>query len=174
MNSQVQYTIQIKPWDERPFEIRNLFNPAFCGLVLFRALQGFEENDDRGMPYSLTLLILPLCLHKYSREALAAGARGYLLKVAEKNPQVHVGFAERATAMLPYALEAFGLMMERGCITVSDDGRIRTVDKALRKTVDTKGTAETIASQRVARFVGREFATIADRVTIYTTFGVRP
>jgi hypothetical protein len=42
----------------------------------------------------------------------------------------------------------------------------------VRKTVS--GTAETISCQRVARIVGREFARIADRATVYTTFGIRP
>ena len=37
----------MKRWDQRPFEIRNLFNPAFCGLVLSRALHGYEEEDAR-------------------------------------------------------------------------------------------------------------------------------
>jgi hypothetical protein len=162
----------MKRWDERPFEIRNLFNPAFCGLVLFRAMQGFEEEDTGGMPFSLSLLVLPLCLHRDSREVIAACSRSYLLKITEKNPQVQVGFADRATAMLPYAFEAFGLLMERGCISVADDGRLQTVPDKVRKSVT--GTDETKSCQRVARFVGKEFARIADRVTIYTTFGVRP
>ena len=174
MSLQKQPTFQMKTWDQRPFEIRNLFNPAFCGLVLFRALQGYEEEDTRGMPYSLSLLILPLCLHKNSREALATGSRGYLLRVAEQNPQMQIDFAERASAMMPYAFEGFGLLMERGCIAIADDGRIQTVPKTARKTIDTTGTAETISCQRVARFVGKEFARIADRATIYTTFGIRP
>lgn len=174
MSLQEQRAFQMKPWDQRPFEIRNLFNPAFCGLVLFRALQGYEEEDTRGMPYSLSLLVLPLCLHKPSRETLAAGSRGYLLRVAEKNPHVQVGLTERATAMLPYAFEGFGLLLERGCIAIGDDGRIQTIPKTARKTIDTNGTTETVSCQRVARFVGKEFARIADRVTVYTTFGIRP
>ena len=162
----------MKRWDLRPVEIRNLFNPAFCGLVLFRALQGYEEEDTRGMPFSLSLLVLPLCLHKDSREVIAGSSRSYLLKTAEKNQQVMIGFADRAAQMLPYALEGFGLLMERGCLTVAEDGRIQTVPDKVRKTI--KGTDETISCQRVARIVGREFARIADRVTVYTTFGIRP
>ena len=113
----------MKRWDQRPFEIRNLFNPAFCGLILFRALHGYEEEDARGMPFSLSLLVLPLCLHKDSREVIAGSPRSYLLKTAEKNQQVMVGFANRVTQMLPYAFEGFGLLMERGCI-VSADGKL--------------------------------------------------
>lgn len=162
----------MKRWDQRPFEIRNLFNPAFCGLVLFRALHGYEEEDTRGMPFSLSLLVLPLCLHKRSREVIASSSRSYLLKTTEKNPQVMVGFADRVTQMLPYAFEGFGLLMDRGCITIGDDGRIKTIPKKVRKTFN--GTDETVSCQKVARIVGREFARIADRVTVYTTFGVRP
>ena len=162
----------MKRWDRRPFEIRNLFNPAFCGLVLFRAIHGYEAEDVRGMPFSLSLLVLPLCLHKDSREVIAGSSRSYLLKTTEKNQQVMVGFADRVAQMLPYAFEVFGLLMERGCITISDDGRIQTVPNSVRKTVS--GTDETISCQKVARIIGREFARIADRVTIYTTFGIRP
>jgi hypothetical protein len=62
--------------------------------------------------------------------------------------------------------------MERDCIAVADDGRIQTVPKKVRKAVD--GTDETVACQKVARIVGKEFARIADRATVYTTFGIRP
>jgi len=161
----------MKRWDQRPFELRNLFNPAFCGLVLFRALHGYEEEDSRGMPFSLSLLVLPLCLHKESREAVGS-SRTYLLKATENNQQVRVGFADRVTQMLPYAFEGFGLLMERACITVANDGRIQTVAKKVRKTVN--GTTETVACQKVARIIGKEFARIADRATVYTTFGIRP
>ena len=70
----------MKRWDQRPFEIRNLFNPAFCGLVMFRALNGYEEENVCGLPFSLSLLVLPLCLHKNSRDVIAANPRSYLLK----------------------------------------------------------------------------------------------
>jgi hypothetical protein len=111
-------------------------------------------------------------LYKDSREVIESSPRSYLLKTAEKNQQIMVGFADRVTQMLPYAFEGFGLLMERGCIYVADNGRIQTVPKKVRKSVD--GTAETVACQKVARIVGKEFARIADRATIYTTFGIRP
>ncbi|WP_036250252.1 three component ABC system middle component [Methylobacter sp. BBA5.1] len=162
----------MKRWDQRPFEVRNLFNPAFCGLILFRALQGYEEEDADGMPFSLALLVLPLCLHKDSRQVIADNPRSYLVKTIEKNPQLLVGFADRVKDMLPFGLEAFGMLMERGCFVVSQDGRLRTMPNRVRKSIT--GTNESVSCQRVARIVGKEFARIADRVTIYTTFGIRP
>lgn len=162
----------MKRWDQRPFEIRNLFNPAFCGLILCRAMRSYEKTDPLGMPFSLSLLVLPLCLHKDSREVMAANSRNNLLKITEKNPLVLVGFADRVTAMLPYTFEGFGLLMERGCISVADNGRLQMIPNKVRES--DKGTDEIVSCQRVARFVGKEFAHIVDRVTIYTTFGIRP
>ena len=162
----------MKRWDQRPFEVRNHFNPAFCGLVLFRALQGFEEENPDGMPFSLTLLVLPLCLQKGSRQVIADSPRSYLLKTVEKNPQMLVGFADRVAALMPFAFEGFGLLMEGDSFAVSPDGRLKTVPGRVRKSVT--GTSESISCQRVARIIGKEFARIADRVTVYTTFGVRP
>ena len=124
------------------------------------------------MPFSLALLVLPLCLQKESRQVIADSPRSYHLKTVEKNPQLLVGFADRAKDLMPFALEAFGLLMERGCFVVSQDGRLRTVPDQVRKSVT--GTSETISCQRVARIIGKEFARIADRVTVYTTFGIRP
>ena len=162
----------MKRWSERPIEIRNLFNPAFCGVVIFRALCGFEEEDNEGMPFSLTVLTLPLCLQKDSREILSKANRSYLLKVVGANPQMLVGFARRTTDLLPFTFEALGLLMHLGCFEVTDAGRLRTVPSRVRKSVI--GTAESVACQRVARFVGKEFARISDRMTIYTSFGIRP
>ncbi len=162
----------MKPWNQRPFEVRNLFNPAFCGVILFRALVGYEEENEAGMPFSLALLVLPLCLHKDTRLVLAENLRSYFLRAIEKNPRVLVGFAERAQHLMPFTLEAFGLLMERGCFVVTEDGRLRSVDKKVRKTIS--GTDESISCQRVARFIGREFARVGDRGTIYTSLGVRP
>jgi hypothetical protein len=162
----------MKRWHERPIEIRNLFNPAFCGLLLFRALCGFEEEDNSGMPFSLALLILPLSLQKDSREVLSRANRSYLLKVVGANPQLLVGFAQRTSDMLSFTLEALGLLMHLGCFKVADSGLLRTEASRVRKSVS--GTPESVACQRVARFLGREFARISDRMTIYTSFGIRP
>ena len=162
----------MKRWEERPIEIRNLFNPAFCGLILFRALCGFEEEDSEGMPFSLALLILPLSLQKDSRAILSKASRSYLLKAVGANPQMLVGFARRTTDLIPFTFEAFGLLMHLGCIKVTESGRLKAEPKLVRKTVN--GTEESVACQRVARFIGREFAKISDRMTIYTSLGIRP
>jgi hypothetical protein len=162
----------MKPWNQRLIEIRNLFNPAFCGVVLFRAFSGFEEEDPRGMPFSLALLILPLCLHKQSRGILQRGSRSYFLKAVSSHPELLVNFGPRANALLPFTFEALGFLMQFGAFSVDDSGRLKSVPGIVRKSLT--GTDESMACQRIARFLGKEFARAGDRSTIYTTLGVRP
>jgi hypothetical protein len=162
----------MKRWDLRPFETKNLFNPAFCALLMMRSLEAYEIEDPRGIPFSLSLLILPLSLHKGSRDIIAPSSRSYLLKTIEDNPQLLIAFAERVTEMLPFTFEAFGLAMQMGCFQVTAEGRLLSAPKKIKKTIS--GTEESISCQRAARLLGREFARIGDRVTVYTAFGIRP
>ncbi len=162
----------MKAWNHRPVEIRNLFNPAFCGLLLHRAISGHGDLSPDGMPFSLTFLVLPLCLHKETRETLAEGNRSQLLRVIEMNQEVLVHFPKRASDLVPYTLEALGMLLERQCIEITDAGSLRAVPNTVRKSVT--GTTESVSCQRVSRFIGKEFARIDDRVTVYTTLGVRP
>lgn len=162
----------MKAWIDRPFETRNLFNPAFCAVVLLRALKAYEAEDDEGMPFSLAILVLPLCLHSATRGIVIENHRSYFIKTIENHPEVLVGLAKRAHNLLPFSLEALGLAMQLGCFTVSETGRLKTVTKAVR--VKMEGTVESIECQKAAQVIGKHFGRLTDRVTIYTTLGIRP
>ncbi|CDZ48121.1 three component ABC system middle component [Neorhizobium galegae] len=162
----------MKQWVNRPIEIRNLFNPAFCGLVLHRAIASFQEKDARGIPFSLSLLILPLSLQQGSREILQAGSRSYLLKVIAEHPELLVGFSDRCADVLPFTFEGLGLLMHVGALTVTTEGFLVPGDSRVVKSVN--GSEESKACQRVAAYLGKQFALIGDRGTIYTTLGIRP
>lgn len=123
------------------------------------------------MPFSLSLLVLPLCLHRQSREVLRAGKKSYFLKVIAEHPEMHVGLARRCTDILPFTFEGFAFLTQSGALLVHPSGRLM-IGSGVRKTIS--GTEESIECQRAAVFLGKEFARIGDRSTIYTTLGVRP
>lgn len=124
------------------------------------------------MPFSLALLVLPISLHQDSRKIILDHSRRYFLKTLAENPQILIGFAERARSLLPYTLEGLGFVMQHNSFEVTEAGRLKMTDRGIRKKVD--GTKESVDCQRVARILGKNFAQISDRVTIYTTLGVRP
>jgi hypothetical protein len=123
------------------------------------------------MPFTLSLLILPLSLHRQSRETLQRGNRSYFLKVVAEHPEVQVGLGRRCTDVLPFTFEGLGLLMHLNTLSVHPDGRLLP-GAGVRKTIG--GTQESVACQRVAAFLGKEFARIGDRGTIYAALGIRP
>jgi len=162
----------MKPWNQRPREIRNLFNPAFCGLVLARGVEGFSETQNGPMPFSLTLLILPLCLHKRTREQIKQANRAYFTKLLQEHPEIRVDLARRTQGLLPYTMEAFGYLMSCGVINVDESGCVALHGRKIRRSIT--GSQDTRDCQTVARSLGRKLALINDRATIYTTLGIRP
>ncbi|WP_055002874.1 three component ABC system middle component [Pseudomonas coronafaciens] len=159
-------------WDLRPFETKNLFNPAFCAVVLMRSVKAYAAIDPRGMPFSLSLLILPLALQQDSRMVLLGYVRSYLLKAISVHPELLIGFPERVEEMMPYAFEAFGVAHQLDCFEVTTEGRLLPKARRLQATIE--GSDESMACQQAAIMLGKEFARIADRVTVYTAFGIRP
>ncbi|MGR6805099.1 three component ABC system middle component [Sphaerotilus natans] len=162
----------MKDWSSRPFEERNLFNPAFCGVVLAAAIREYERVSGKPMPYSLTLLVLPMCLHQASREQILENKRLSVLRIFALRPDLMVDFAERARALVQYATEAFALLASKDCIKVGDDGGISLIPRRISpqplKTEDAERCRE------AAVVLGRNFAQINDRVTVYTSLSIRP
>lgn len=162
----------MKPWHLRPREIRNLFNPAFCGLIIARAIEGYSNEAGAPMPFSLTLLILPLCLHRRTREQIKESNRAYFTKILQEHPEIRVGLAQRTRSFFPYTMEAYSYLMKSEVINVDDSGRIYLIENKLKKTIS--GSQETTDCQIVARSFGKKLGLINDRATIYTTLGLRP
>jgi hypothetical protein len=159
-------------WSSRPFEERNLFNPAFCALILAAAIREYERVAGRPMPYSLTLLILPLCLHQPVRDQILGSKKFSILRIVALQPNLLVDFAERTKSLIQYATEAFGLLASKGCIEVSDDGAVHLIPRRVSSQALSTDDAE--MCRNAATVLGRDFAQINDRVTIYTSLSIRP
>lgn len=159
-------------WNQRPREIRNLFNPAFCGVIIARAIEGFGGENNQPMPFSLALLILPLCLHKRTRDEIKKYSRSYFTKIIQEHPEIRIDLAHRAQALFPYTMEAFAFLMHYGAIEVTESGFIQLNKESIKKTIN--GSQDTQDCQTVARSLGKKFAVINDRVTIYASLGIRP
>lgn len=162
----------MRDWSSRPFEERNLFNPAFCAVVLAAAIREYERVSGKPMPYSLTLLVLPMCLHLASREQILENKRLSVLRVFALRPDLLVDFAERARALVQYATEAFALLARKDCIKVGDDGGISLIPR--RVSPQPLNTEDAERCRAAAVVLGRDLAQINDRVTVYTSLSIRP
>ena len=62
--------------------------------------------------------------------------------------------------------------MQKGCLDVLKDGRVCLRPKTVVQTVG--GSDKAKQCQRVALYLGRHFARIDDRATLFANLGVRP
>lgn len=58
----------MKDWANRPPEIAALLNPAFCGFLISTGLDAYTKNVNEGAPYAFPFVMLPLILHKPTRQ----------------------------------------------------------------------------------------------------------
>jgi Family of unknown function (DUF6521) len=162
----------MNPWDQRPRELRTLLNPAFCGLLIARAVIAYEERSAKPMPYSLVLLVLPISLHPATRAIFKSKPRAFLTTISSENPEIQIGLAERARGLMPYSMEALSYLSERNMIRVSDQGGISIDPSQVMKSI--KGTEDTKSCQTIAKVLGKKIAETGDRATVYTSLGIRP
>lgn len=120
-------------WEERPTEVANLLNPAFVGILLRRAVDGYAQHSQKGMPLELLFLVLPFCLHAATARRLPRAVSTPLhvwLQRAE-NRDVLISFAERASALVPFGREAIMFAAQRGVLAIEESGLLRAGDAGL-------------------------------------------
>ena len=111
-------------WDKRTPEIANLLNPSFCAIILYAAIAEYQKKAKDGIPFPLIYLILPVVLHKSTRYRITSKTN--MIVWLQRNPDVLVGFPERAKSMVPYTNEAIEfLLFQETCMKRFLIGKMR-------------------------------------------------
>lgn len=159
------------PWHQRPFEVANLFNPAFCALVLHNAVAGFEEKAGRGMDYGLAFLVLPLVLHRITREALPTRTTTKLHAWTQSHEQLRVGLVQRISTMVPTTKEGILFAMQHQALELNADGLLITPSQLSR--FEPPGPSDTPECLERATFLGKWFGVSGSANAILTAWGVQ-
>jgi hypothetical protein len=162
-------------WENQSSEEKVLLNPSFCSIILWYAARGYSGFAGNALPFSLTFLVLPMVLHKHTREALPGKITSSLPVWLDEYPLARAHIAERARMLVPFTKDAlvFGgvhkLLAFRGDTVVSD---LRW-EKSIARTL--KGSSpEVLSCARQSEFVGRWLARAGDPGTVMALLGVRP
>lgn len=160
-------------WENRPEEIANLFNPAFCSILLFDAIKGFQSEKKTGLPYPLIFLVLPLILHKSTREGIPKNIRAKMHVWVQKYPEFRINFSERTKNLVPYAKEALSFGIQQGTIEITENATL-----SARKNMSLKSPwneeDEPAICRKKAKFLGRWLAKAGDVTTIFAMWGICP
>jgi hypothetical protein len=162
----------MKQWKYRPIEEANLFNPAFCGELLRRAIGAYNNSVQNKFPYPLSYLVLPIVLHRPTREAIVLQNR-QLHVWLQNNQSVRVGFAERTKSLIPISNEALKFLLQIKSISVDESAGLNLLTRA--KAITTAyGDEEIRDCFKKAALVGGWFARAGTASNIYTMWGIKP
>lgn len=161
-------------WTDRPVEHARLLNPAFLGALLWSCSKGYGTTDEEGLPYALSFVAMPLVLHKTTRELLPRSTRTSLATWLSNNTQVHVGFSERAAALVPMVKDALLFGSNGGLLEISSVRVIaRTRPRAMAR-LERGASDEVKSCMKKAEMVGKWFASSGDYTTVMALWGVAP
>jgi hypothetical protein len=165
----------MRTWHNRSIEEAHLLNPAFCCTVLTSTIIGYQTVQPDGIPFALTFIVLPLVLHKTTREALPRTTRTSMITWLDDNAELRIGFADRVINLKPYTQEAilFGdfhnwLNLDNG-VCISSSKTYSNIDQILRKLSD-----EPKECVRRARVVGKWLGKTGSATFTLNLWGIIP
>lgn len=163
-------------WEERPQDVANLLNPAFAGLLLHRAAIGYEKEAETGMPFELMFLVLPFVLHEPTRRRLPAKVTTQLTTWLQDERDVLLGFADRATDLVPYTQEGILYVTNHSMLILSDDGRFRVGSGKFKPGIGnlTDASDEVQHCYKMSLAVGRWLALSGSSTTMFALLGIKP
>lgn len=162
----------MKNWENRATEIAYLLNPAFCGRIIYHAINTYQQESKRPMPFPLVYLILPMVLHRKTRERIKSVTQMQIW--IQRNPEMLIGFADRAKNMVPITNEAVEFLMQSGIITLTNNAELELAQlfKSLSASKYTNDEIKECISKSSS--VAKWFAKAGTVETIYISWGVRP
>lgn len=162
----------MRDWEERPPETKYLLNPAFCSRLLYSAILEFESKSGRPMPFPLIYLILPLVLHKRTREKINSKTK--LLNWTQANQELLIGFASRTRGLVEITNESIEFLLCSGMAQLNDSGEIiKTPHKRKLSEVDYLNE-EIKQCIWKSKHVARWFIGAGTTENVYACLGVRP
>ena len=165
----------MKTWEQRPQEVANLLNPAFCGRVIYQCILGHASEEARPMPYALGFIVLPLVLHPSTRATMQGSTRHFQVWLGG-NQEIKLGLASRARSLVPHAREAFAFLWQTGMIAAQPPDASLVIAKRLRRTP--RGASpmsdDTKDCLTKATLLGKWFARANSPATVYTLLGLMP
>ena len=165
----------MKPWAERTREEAHLLNPAFCCLVVAAASAGYLESNQEPLPFALSFMVLPITLHRSTRETLPHTTRTSIPAWLQQHPEARLGFHDRLMALQPHTREAIRYGISFEWITVHRVGRIRCLasESSYRNALRLlDGDARDCLVR--GRFLGKWLGGGASTATTMALWGVRP
>lgn len=101
-----------------------MLNPALLATITAAAAIEYERAGDEPMPWPLAFLVVPLVMHRGTREALPRTTATHLGSWVAKNPVLHAGLPARAQSLAGPVREGLRFGLAHGALTVEEHGKL--------------------------------------------------
>jgi len=163
----------IPTWDNRPVTVANLLNPAFCGEIIRIVLKAYKSETLKALPFELTFLVLPLILHKQSRESLPSTTGKNFYEWLEENTMTKIYLVNKIKNLVPYTREAILFLIYHEAITVNHDGALEFITYR-KSSLNYLNKEEIQTVYKKAHMLGKWLGKAGDTKTIYASIGIKP
>lgn len=160
-------------WIERNTIVANLFNPAFCGEIIRVTIKEYNKHTNTKFPYAYTFLILPIVLHKATRDRMPRSVRTYFFVWVEKNDDLFFDFAKRTKSMVKYTKEALSFLLTHNKIEITENAELNSVEDRVKK-IKKEDYQEYNEILKKAEMLGKWLSTTSDVKSIYSFLRITP
>ncbi|MFI2648976.1 three component ABC system middle component [Micromonospora fulviviridis] len=153
-------------------EERNLYNPAFAGLLVARAVQGHEQEHRSGCHVLLAVLAPVMALTAPLRVVLPKSISATTVNWIERESAARVHLQQAAPLLGPLVKEGLLLGLRAETLVLEEQPLLRSTQRVPKRI--SADTPEVAQIQRASFFLGRWLPRAGDLHTIFTLLGVRP
>lgn len=158
-------------WSSRPITVSYLLNPAFCGEIIRRFINKYQNPIyNNGAPFQIVFLVLPIILHKGIRESLPKTSSKNFITWIESNQLNKMLLPNLIQRTLPYTKECIMFLLMYEVVEINKLGCfvIRKKPRIIKK------GNEVSECFKKAELLGKWFAKSGSSQSIFINLGIKP
>jgi hypothetical protein len=159
-------------WRSRSPAVAAMLNPALIASVLVIAIQEYSERRKDPLLAAHAFLIVPLVLHRDTRERLPARSNTHWSKWVSDNPVLVAGFSARALALRGHVREGLRFGFRCGALSLDAGGLVLGQTSATIPSRTAEGDIRDLLTG--AQRVGRWLTKLELPTTAFALLGMRP
>jgi hypothetical protein len=162
------------PWAERAREEAANLNPAFCAELLARSVAEYTRLREIPFPFPLVFLLLPIALHKRTRDLLPGkSSTAFVGWIAENKPSL-AEMPERVIRLMPVTREGLLFALQHHILRFESGGLVSGARRISPRARLDHTTEDSQEARGTAAMLGRWFAAQGSTSSIMQGFGITP
>jgi hypothetical protein len=158
-------------WENRPEITAHLVNPAFCSEIIRICAAAYKEESSNNFPFALSVLVLPLILHRRIRERLPKNKSNTIHAWINENQDLRIGLAENIKSYIPFTRETVMFAISHNSISIDENGNIDVRPRQGKLKSDDEEISSCI---KKAKVIGKVLSKSGNTLTIYSILGIKP